>query len=65
MKKHSVISHPPTVLICPKCHEPILDDNGHPTTKGSGVICNNCYYGKLGEGVEKHPIGRPRIHRGT
>ena len=30
-----------------------------------GHVCSDCYYEKLGELVEKHPIGIPRMHRGA
>lgn len=29
-----------------------------------GVCCDDCYYEKLGEEIEKHPICSPRVRRG-
>lgn len=30
-----------------------------------GLLCDDCYYERLGEIVEQCPIGIPRMHRGA
>ena len=52
----------PSSPICPKCHQSITGDEEH-TIKGERV-CDDCYYGELGEEVDDHPICRPHVYRG-
>lgn len=30
----------------------------------AGLVCSDCYYGSIGESIEKHPISNPRVRRG-
>ena len=56
-------------MLCPICKKEI--DQNHPQgpqtmeVKGKFVqVCVGCYFGALGDLIEKHPIGIPRAIRG-
>jgi hypothetical protein len=51
--------------LCPKCKRPLdameIQEAEIRNTMG---WCDDCYYGELGEEIEKHPICSPRVRRG-
>ncbi|KKT16007.1 MAG: hypothetical protein UV98_C0042G0002 [Parcubacteria group bacterium GW2011_GWB1_43_6] len=49
--------------VCSKCHHFITDDERN-TIEGEQV-CSNCYYGALGEEVERYPIGGHQVPQGS
>ena len=50
---------------CSKCSSVLdyLDKEGNYKIDGE-FVCADCYFGALGDEVEKHPIGRPTRHGG-
>ena len=49
---------------CAECKQPLssgaVDENGHSTSHG--WLCDDCFYDRLGEEIENHPIGTPQTH---
>lgn len=48
---------------CIKCDQPISDETTGIQKVAKGFMCDDCYFEMLGEEIEKHPIGSPRIRR--
>ena len=49
---------------CRSCHRPLQETITGCRKTRRGYLCSDCYFKELGEGVERHPIGIPRMHRG-
>jgi len=51
----------------PRCHYCGVLLQGAITGKqieGGHQVCSDCYYEKLGQAIEEHPIVGARVHRG-
>jgi len=47
---------------CAKCKAVLEDDPGDKHRTSEGIVCSDCYFGKIGAEVEKNPIHSPGIH---
>ena len=50
---------------CPDCGIPLQETltGCRPTVRGH--VCTDCYFIEMGDHVDSHPIGIPRMHRGA
>ncbi len=46
---------------CCMCRKPMTEER-HETSEGTA--CGDCYFRKLGDEIEKHPLGNAGIRRG-
>jgi len=43
---------------CSDCQQPLSFTTGRNVVK-EGDLCDDCFYGQLGEEIDRHPIGGP------
>jgi hypothetical protein len=51
-------------LRCPHCGVLLQETITGKRWEGDHEVCSDCYYEKLGEAIEKHPIVSGRVRRG-
>jgi hypothetical protein len=52
-----------SVGVCPLCEKPIIDEHPDEVRMFDGKqVHTDCYFQKLGEVIENHPITSPRRH---
>jgi len=49
---------------CSKCGNVLEDDPGDKHQTSEGIICGDCYFGQMGEMIDKNPICHPKTHHG-
>jgi len=56
---------PSSIGDCGICREPIHDEHPDEVRRVNGkLVHEDCYYGALGDEIEKHPIASAGIRRG-